>query len=466
MTPSVLVVEDDVVLNRLLVKALAKAGYDTGSATTWAEARHQMDVQAPDVVLLDMNLPDAQGLGPLAEAAAQRPTVMLTAYGSIDHAVKAIRAGAVDYLVKPVNLDELELVVRRALDGQRLHAGRAVDEAASAARRTPDLLGDSQAMQRLWDMTSAVADSDVTVLVTGESGVGKELVAHAVHQASPRRAERFVAVDCCTLQETLFESELFGHERGAFTGADRRKLGLIEAASGGTLFLDEIGEIGPALQAKLLRVLETGRFRRVGGTADLRADVRVVAATNRDLLRAVREGQFRADLYYRLSAFVIEVPPLRERRDDIPLLVRHFAARRLRAGQPVAFGPEAMRRLAAYDWPGNVRELRNVVERAVLLAARTGLVEPRHLPDLRSGQAGEGAFGLVSAGLPAEPTLDEIERHYLAHLLEKYAGNRRRVAEALGVSERTAYRMLERHGHKQAAAPDTDEGAAEDKKKA
>ncbi|MBP6319681.1 MAG: sigma-54-dependent Fis family transcriptional regulator [Rubrivivax sp.] len=447
MNPCVLVVEDDVVLNHLLVKAMAKAGYDTASALTWAEARRQLDAQAPDVVLLDMNLPDAQGLGPLSEAAAQRPTVMLTAYGSIDHAVQAMRAGATDYLVKPVNLDELELVVRRAIDSQRLRAGRAVDHAASTTRRTPDLLGDSAALQRLWEMTTAVADSDVTVLITGESGVGKELVAHAVHQASPRRAERFVAVDCCTLQETLFESELFGHERGAFTGADRRKPGLIEAAAGGTLFLDEIGDIGAALQAKLLRVLETGRFRRVGGTADLRADVRVVAATNRDLPKAVRDGQFRADLYYRLCAFVLEVPPLRERRDDIPALVRHFTTRRAPPGQVLDWSPAALQRLQDYDWPGNVRELRNVVERAVLLALRSGRVEPQHLPDLRSGQAGEST-GLALAGLGAEPTLDEIERHYLQHLLDKYDGNRRRVAEVLGVSERTAYRMLERHGMK------------------
>ena len=446
MKPSVLVVEDDAVLNQMLVMALGKAGYDMGSARTWAEARRLLDAQAPDLVLLDMNLPDAQDFGPLAEIAQQRPTVMLTAYGSIDNAVRAIRMGAVDYLVKPVNLDELELVIRRALDGNRLNAGRAVDTATSAVRRTPDLLGNSPAMQGLWEMVNAVADSEVTVLVTGESGVGKELVAHALHRTSQRRAERFVAVDCCTLQETLFESELFGHERGAFTGADRRKPGLIEAASGGTIFLDEIGEISMALQAKLLRVLETGRFRRVGGTADLRTDARVVAATNRDLPRMVQEDKFRADLYYRLSGFVIEVPPLRERAQDIPLLVQHFASQRARnAAAPPVFSDATLQRVREYDWPGNVRELRNVVERAVLLAGRSGRVEPHHLPVFRPGDAAPAA-GLATRLLQGEPTLDEIEQRYLAMLLERYEGNRRRVAEVLGVSERTAYRMLERHG--------------------
>jgi len=292
------------------------------------------------------------------------------------------------------------------------------------------------------------------VLVTGDSGVGKELVASAVHKASARHAEPFVAVDCTTLQETLFESELFGHERGAFTGADRRKPGLIEAAAGGTLFLDEIGDIGPALQAKLLRVLETGRFRRVGATTDLRADVRVVAATNRDLPTAVKEGGFRADLYYRLSAFTIPVPPLRQRPEDVPLLVDHFIARASRRPVPHTVTPEAMRSLLAYDWPGNVRELRNVIERAVLLARASPRIEPCHLPVLAPPATSPPSAHPMAAALTTlwqghEPTLDDIERLYLTLLLERHGGNRRLVAEVLGVSERTAYRMLERHGLRQ-----------------
>jgi len=446
MKTSVLVVEDDEVLNQLLVMALRKAGYEMSSARFWSDARRQIEMQAPDVVLLDMNLPDAEGLGPLAEIAADRPTVMLTAYGSIDNAVKAMRLGAADYLVKPVNLDELEIVIRRAVDTGRLRAARAMDQAASSVRRTPDLLGESPAMLRLHELIAAVARSEATVLVTGESGTGKELVAHAIHQAGPRSAERFVAVDCCTLQETLFESELFGHERGAFTGADRRKPGLIEAAAGGTLFLDEIGDIGPALQAKLLRVLESGRFRRVGATADLRADVRVVAATNRDLPRMAREGAFRADLYYRLSALTIEVPPLRERSQDIPLLVRHFASRNARHGEQPVFGEAALDQLSRYAWPGNVRELRNVVERATLLAKRGQRIEPRDLPAFPSTERDATGREDLDALLQGEPTLDEVERRYLELLLRRHGGNRRRTAEVLGISERTAYRMIERFG--------------------
>ena len=446
MKTSVLVVEDDEVLNQLLVMALRKAGYEMSSARFWSDARRQIEMQAPDVVLLDMNLPDAEGLEPLAEIAADRPTVMLTAYGSIDNAVKAMRLGAADYLVKPVNLDELEIVIRRAVDTGRLRAARAMDQAASSVRRTPDLLGESPAMLRLHELIAAVARSEATVLVTGESGTGKELVAHAIHQAGPRSAERFVAVDCCTLQETLFESELFGHERGAFPGADRRKPGLIEAAAGGTLFLDEIGDIGPALQAKLLRVLESGRFRRVGATADLRADVRVVAATNRDLPRMAREGAFRADLYYRLSALTIEVPPLRERSQDIPLLVRHFASRNARHGEQPVFGEAALDQLSRYAWPGNVRELRNVVERATLLAKRGQRIEPRDLPAFPSTERDATGREDLDALLQGEPTLDEVERRYLELLLRRHGGNRRRTAEVLGISERTAYRMIERFG--------------------
>jgi len=459
MHASILVVEDDTVLNRLLVKELGKAGYEVDGALSWQEARRRIAAFAPNLVLLDVNLPDADGFGPLSELARSRPVVMLTAYGNVNQAVEAMRLGAADYLVKPVNLDELEIVIRDALERSQWHAQKAIRQADAASA----MIGESPAMQQLRHLIAEVAGSDVTVLIQGESGAGKELVAQAIHAASPRHAESFVVVDCCTLQESLFESELFGHERGAFTGADRRKAGLIEAAEHGTLFLDEIGEASAAIQAKLLRVLETGRFRRVGANADLRADARIVAATNRDLRQRVSTGQFRDDLYYRLSTFVIDVPPLRARCTDIALLAKHFAARRRQSMglAPVTFSAAAIDRLLAYDWPGNVRELRNVVERALILLGDRREVDAAHLGALEigagapasaapAGAAAPGAQTLDEQGLTlhGEPTLEIIEREYLASLLKKYGGNRRRVAEVMGVSERTAYRMMDRHGYR------------------
>ncbi len=445
MKPSLLVIEDDITLNQMLVRALERAGYEVASAGSWSEGKAMLDAHAAEVVLLDLNLPDSQGFGPLMELAQQRPTVMLTAYGSINQAVEAMRLGAVDYLVKPVNLDELELVIQRALDHARLRSSTVLNHVSASVQSDSPMVGQSSVMQRMRGLIATVGDSDVTALVTGESGVGKELVAQAIHAASSRRDQRFVAVDCCTLQESLFESELFGFERGAFTGADRRKPGLIEAAAGGSLFLDEIGDIGPAIQAKLLRVLETGRFRRLGAVADQRSDARIIAATNRNLLDLVQKGQFRADLYYRLNAFAIEVPPLRERPQDIGLLVEHFASTRARRnGSRVAISAAALAKLAAYDWPGNVRELRNVVDRAILLAGSAGEVLPEHLPELRC--AAPAPAVAAAHLLHTEPTLDALERQYLQSLLLKYQGNRRKVAQAMGVSERTAYRMLDRHG--------------------
>lgn len=456
--PGLLVVEDDEVLNQLLARELRKAGYEVRSVHTWAQARQCMIGYSPELVLLDMHLPDSSGLEPLAELTSSQPVVMLTAYGNVHQAVEAMRLGAADYLVKPVDLDELELVIRRALEKNELQTQKECLAGPRAVKQAVPMVGTSAAMERLRALIAEVAASDVTVLIQGESGTGKELVAQALHAHSPRQTEAFVPVDCCTLQEALFESELFGHERGAFTGADRRKPGLIEAAAHGTLFLDELGEAGPAIQAKLLRVIETGRFRRVGASSDQRADVRIVAATNRDLLTRSIQGAFRQDLYYRLSTFVIDVPPLRTRTDDIPQLVSHFLARRCQSqGTPIKHvSAAALARLQDYKWPGNVRELRNVIERAYIVAGAHTLIDDHHLLlqastlPASSGVTGSlpplgGESAFVVQG---EPTLNEIERGYLNQLLVKYQGNRRRVADILGVSERTAYRMLERYGLK------------------
>lgn len=457
--PALLVIEDDETLNRLLAQELRKAGYDVRSVHTWAQARSCLKDFSPDLVLLDMQLPDSNGLEPLRELVASYPVVMLTAYGNVNQAVQAMRLGASDYLIKPVDLDELELVIQRVLEKSELQKQKECLTGPKAAKHALSMIGTSPAMQKLRTLIAEVANSDVAVLIQGESGTGKELVAQAIHVHSRRQAEAFVPVDCCTLQETLFESELFGHERGAFTGADRRKPGLIEAAAHGTLFLDELGEAGPAIQAKLLRVIETGRFRHVGSSSDQRADVRIVTATNRDLLARSAQGLFRQDLYYRLSTFVIDVPPLRTRPEDIPLLARHFLARRCQSQgtAPKTIAREALARLQDYPWPGNVRELRNVIERAFIVVGTGQEIDIQHLllqtasaPTPRQAHTpAHAADGERSAFiLQGEPTLDEIERTYLNQLLEKYQGNRRRVASALGVSERTAYRMLERHGLK------------------
>jgi DNA-binding NtrC family response regulator len=391
----------------------------------------------------DVQLPDANTLDLLPSLTKDYLVIVLTAFGTLQGAVAAMKAGARQYLTKPVDPDELELEVKRVLQ----HTAMARDQQFCKERLRPGggMVGSSAAMAELQRLIDAVAHSEATVLIQGESGVGKELVAHAIHERSPRAARNFVAVDCCTLQEKLFESELFGHEKGAFTGAERQKPGMIEAAQGGTLFLDEIGEIEPVIQAKLLRVLESGVYRRLGGVKDLQANVRIVAATNRNLAQMSKDGQFRADLYYRLSAFTLRIPPLRERLQDIPALVEHFLAhhnfsRRLNK----RLTPAALRLLMAYGLPGNIRELPNMVERAIIVGGGSDEIRPEHFSFEALGEQP----GQFSMGIQHEPTLDEIERRYLELLVAKYAGHRGQIAAILGVSERSIYRLLEKHGLK------------------
>ena len=447
MKARILVIEDDALLNRMLCQQLEGLGHEVTGTYSLAGARAYLERDEPDLILSDMRLPDGDCLPALAELCQAHPVIVLTAYGTVKNAVEAIRAGAADYLTKPVGPEELTLTVERVLETEALKADHRFCKARLQAksRLHSFMIGQSQALERVVELIEAVAQSDMTVLILGESGSGKELVARAIHEQSPRAQRNFVAVDCCTLQESLFESELFGHERGAFTGADRKKPGLIEGAAGGTLFLDEIGEIPPAIQAKLLRVLETGKFRRVGGTRDLTADVRLVAATNRDLRAMSEEGGFRADLYYRLEAFTIVTPPLRERREDIPHLVEHFIRNHdfsMRIKKTVT--REAMRKLIAYDWPGNVRELKNVVERAIILSRNSRAIGVRHLTFGACRQRDDRFQLDLPAG--AEPTLDELEGAYLRSLLEKHAGHRATVARIMGISERHVYRLIKKHG--------------------
>lgn len=438
MKKMVLVVDDDRVFNRLLVEQIADMGLDTVGAHSWNEAAQILQETEPDLIFLDFKLPDADTSKLVETLSGQFPVIVLTGYGSIRNAVSLIQAGAVEYLTKPVGLDELEITIRRELDNAELRRRNAFYRRQLESRRPGPLIGNSRPMQEIIDLIEAVAPTEATVLIQGESGSGKEMVAQALHESSTRHGREMVTVDGGTLQETLFESELFGHERGAFTGADRQKKGLIEEAEGSTLFLDEIGETSPANQAKLLRVLETSTFRRLGGTRTLKADVRFVVASNRDLAEMSQAGNFRSDLYFRLASFVIRVPPLRERREDIPLLAEHFLQRFARGERSLT--PDALKLLMAYDWPGNVRELRNLIERAVILSAREGKIRPEHFGMLASRR--EEAVVLA---FEHEPSLSEIERDYLQRTLQRHGGNRAKAAAILGISERNIYRLIRQY---------------------
>ncbi len=446
MKKHILVIEDDVVLNRLVLKHLEAQGHEVTGVRGWVQADEVLANREPHLLVTDVRLPDGDSLERLPELVKSMPVIVLTAYGSVRNAVAAIKAGAFEYLVKPISPEELALVARRALDLADLRNDHQFCRRRLKAKESGKnfMVGVSAPLLKVKDTIDAVAPSGMTVLVQGESGTGKELVARAIHDQSERAKRNFVAVDCCTLQEKLFESELFGHERGAFTGAEKQKRGLIEGAEGGTLFLDEIGEIDIGIQAKLLRVLETGIFRRVGGTRDLEANIRIVAATNRDLTAMSGEGTFRPDLFYRLSAFVIDTPPLRERREDIPYLAEHFIQNHnfsRRIEKRLSNG--AIQRLTAYDWPGNVRELKNLVERAIILSRDAKTIRPEHL-------AFSKGFGksnpLITVTFDHDPTLDELQAEYLKIQLAKFSGHRARVAEVLDVSERNIYRLIRRYG--------------------
>jgi len=436
---SLLVIDDDTVFNGLLRRQLETMGFTTAGAGSWAEAKQRLAEIEPNAIILDFKLPDSDAAKILGEISSQYPIIVLTGYGSIPNAVSAIREGAEDFLTKPVNLDELELTVRRVLETAELRESNRFYRNQLASRRPGPLIYDSRAMAEVHAMIDAVGPTDTTVLILGESGTGKEMVAQALHECSTRAQRELVAIDAGGLQETLFESELFGHERGAFTGADRQKKGLIEEAASSTLFLDEIGDIGPAIQAKLLRVMETNTFRRLGGTKTLTAEARFVAATNRDIEHMSREGRFRSDLYFRLSRFVINVPPLRERREDIEPLAHHFLALLTRTA-PMSLSTEALKLLVAYDWPGNVRELRNAIERAVILARPSRQVRPEHLAFISRNQSGD-----VVLRFGQDPTLEQIEREYLRQVMAKYGGNRQKTAAVIGMSERHVYRLIEKY---------------------
>jgi DNA-binding NtrC family response regulator len=439
--PRLLIVDDDEELRDTLARRFARAGLPVTTAESGEEALAKIGRAEFDVVLFDLHLPGMSGLDLLAQFKAAQPeaeVLMLTAHGSIATAIEAMRRGAYDYLTKPFQLGDLDIHLEKAYEKVRLsRRERQWQEQVRFESPRYHLVGSSAAMRRVVALIEKVAATDATVLVHGPSGSGKELVARAIHYNSARRERPLVTINCAALQETLLESELFGHEKGAFTGAVQAKPGLIEVAEGGTLFIDEVGEMAGGLQAKLLRVLEDGRFRRVGGTQELLADVRVVAATNRPLEEEQKAGRFREDLYYRLNVIAIGLPPLRERREDIPDLVEHFLATRPVGGR-CRITPEALAALERYGWPGNVRELANVLERAQILA-EDHVITPDDLPENLVETAPE-------PGAPGDSRrLRDVEWRHVQDILRRENGNKVQAARALGISRRALYRLIAKY---------------------
>lgn len=444
--PAILIVDDEKSTREGLARALRRS-FAVHLAEDGARALEVLDRHEIDVVLSDLRMPGMDGITLIQRILARTPQpvcILLTAYGSIETAVEAIKRGATDYLTKPVNLDELEWRLKKALRAKEMEQeNRRLHEQLDEKYGMENIVGQSAAIQEVFDTIRQVAPSRANVLIQGETGTGKELVAQAIHRLSPRSKGPLITVHCAALPPTLLESELFGHEKGAFTGATERRPGRFELADGGSLFLDEIGDIDAAIQVKILRVLEQRTFERVGGRETLEVDVRLMAATNRDLKQRVEEGAFREDLFYRLDVVTISLPPLRERTEDIPLLVRKFLEEFNRENnkQIEDLTPDCMTALLTHPWPGNIRELRNVIERMVVLARQSRLTV-RDLPaHLRKG-ADEPRPPVVTPDM----SLNDAERTMIIKALETHGGNRTKAAQQLGISRRTLHRKLNEYG--------------------
>ncbi|MFL5319122.1 MAG: sigma-54-dependent transcriptional regulator [Myxococcaceae bacterium] len=441
----ILAVDDERDTLEALSEMLAQWGHRVETATDGNEALKRAVEFRPDVILSDMAMPGMDGLfllRALRDDLPDTPVLFLTGRGTIDTAVAAIREGAWDFIEKPIDTARLKVTIDRALEKRDT-----MREVQGLKRRLKQLgstefIGQSQTMRRVFELIEKVAPSKASVAISGESGTGKEVVARTIHNLSQRRDKAFVAINCASIPATLMESEIFGHERGAFTGADQRRAGVFELAHGGTLFLDEVGEIPFELQAKLLRVLEEGRLRRLGGKVEIEVDVRVLCATNRDLKQEIKNQRFREDLFFRLNVFQVALPPLRERREDIAILVQHFVDKfnKDSAKHVTGVHPDAMEVLKGYEWPGNIRELRNAVERAVILCDGE-LIQRDHLPPDMSGRAPERQTFKLPFGLP----LDIVEKEYILGSLARNGNNKARTAEILGVSEKTLYNKLNRY---------------------
>jgi len=445
----VLVVDDDASMCDMLVSDLGELGFEVKARTAAPAALEALVASEFDAVVADLNMPGMSGLELCERIVASRPDVpviVITAFGSIQTAIAAIRSGAYDFVTKPLEVDALGLALERAIQHRRLSDEvRRLRQAVEEGRRFGTLLGTSPAMRRMYELLDRIADSSASVLIAGETGTGKELVARALHERGRRKAGPFVAVDCASLPEPLLESELFGHVRGAFTDAHAARKGLFVQASGGALFLDEIGDLPLALQAKLLRALQTRCVRPVGANDEVPFDVNLIAATNRDLESAVEEGRFREDLYFRINVIHVEMPPLRARGGDVLLLAQHFVDRyAAQAGKRVTgLSPDAAERLLAYVWPGNVRELENCIERAIALTRH----ETIGLDDLPEKIRGfQRSHVLVAGDDPSElAPLEEVERRYVLRVMEAVGGSKTLAARVLGIGRKTLYRKLEQY---------------------
>ncbi len=447
---NILVVDDDADTRELLREVLSDEGYRVNTSGSGEEATEIGRRELFDVIISDMRLgPDLNGLDVLRAYKTIQPeseVILITAFGSMETAIEAVKAGAFDYISKPFKIDEVLLQVQRALGNRKLlRENRNLKRQLGTQAQLSSLVGNSAKMLEIYKKIAMVADSRSTVLICGESGTGKELVAKAIHYNGPRAEQCFYAVNCGALTETLLETELFGHVRGSFTGAMVNKRGIFEEASGGTVFLDEVSEMSPGLQVKVLRTLEEQEVRRIGSNEVVNVDVRIIAASNRNLAECVEEGKFRQDLYYRLRVIEIDIPPLRERLDDVPLLVEHFLKKMGHDREhALSISPQALSVLmsSAYSWPGNVRELENALESAAALN-RTGVIVPEDLPEKVRGEARELKR---PEDLYAElPSLDEVERRYMAHVLKVTGGNRVKTSEILGIDRRTLYRKAEKY---------------------
>ncbi len=464
MGKTILIIDDEKTIRWSLAEALVASGYETVDADTAAAGITRFRETCPDLVLLDMKLPDGSGLDVLRAIRSEDatvPVVLMTAYAEVDTAVEAMKLGAYDFIPKPYSVEKLRVSISNAMETERLKTEIAYLRSGSTGGTVfKHFIGRSPAMQEIFEKIRKIGQSKATtILITGESGSGKELVARAIHACSNDDPRPFMEINCASVPETLLESELFGYEKGAFTDAKARKTGLVELAEGGTLFLDEIGEMGITLQSRLLRVLENKTFRRVGGVKDLTVNTRIVSATNRDLSQAIKDKQFREDLYYRLKVIPLQIPSLRERRDDIPHLVAHFIERFNRElGKQVAMpGGEVLDLLVRYDWPGNVRELKNVIERAMLLEAQESLLVA-HLPvEIRGGAPLEAPVEHAAAASITSPffpmTLRDVERIQIEKTLGQTNGNKSRAAAILGISRQTLREKLKTfHGVDEASA--------------